>query len=333
MKRIILILFLIILVSGCGGNKCETNEDCITKICFTSECKDNKCIYSPVSGCCGNEKCETGETYESCAGDCPNCDDANDCTKDSYDYHEQKCVYKSSGPCYLKPITIAPATSVTDYQIKIILTSSNFAYSKAMKNGEDIRFFDEGGNSLNYWIEDWNGPGGISSIWVKVTSSGTDKIYMYYGHPDTSSASSAASVFEFFDNFDYSDESELTEVWTKHGDPDIELSNGVVTIATSGDGKEGAQHIFKDVGSSTLLSNIVEIYAKRFSGGYGNHMANIGYASSTGGPIGDGNCWAVSRYNPSPDGGIVVFGSNHGSIVPSPYDSFNIIKIYLFTQF
>ncbi|MEA1925237.1 MAG: hypothetical protein U9M95_05145 [Candidatus Altiarchaeota archaeon] len=45
-----------------------------------------------VPNCCGNDKCEPGETYENCSGDCPNCDDGDKCTEDGYDYHEQKCI-------------------------------------------------------------------------------------------------------------------------------------------------------------------------------------------------------------------------------------------------
>ncbi len=286
-----------------------------------------KCSYTTLEKYCRNKICEAGETYETCPEDCPSCDDNNKCTKDSYDYHQQKCIYESSGPCYSKTITLAPATTEVDYQIKVELNSSNFNYSKAKTNGEDIRFFDKSGNSLDYWIEDWNGAGRISVIWVKVASPGTDEIYMYYGYPNASSASSGSAVFDFFDDFDYSDESALTEVWNKHGGPVIELSDSIVTIAASGDKEHQGQHIFKNVGSAILLNNIVEIYAKRFSGHH-SHMANIGYTSSVGGSISDGDCWAALRYSPSPDGSLVVFGGNHGSITSSPVGSFNTIKIY-----
>lgn len=108
------------MISGCVEKECETDADCLSKTCFTAECTDNKCVYVPLNGkqpgcsedvtcggetckegvceveyeknCCGNEICEPGETYENCSDDCPNCDDVNECTKDSYDYHEQKCV-------------------------------------------------------------------------------------------------------------------------------------------------------------------------------------------------------------------------------------------------
>lgn len=74
------------------GKECKTGADCLAKTCFTSQCTDNKCVYSPISDCCGNDKCEVGETYPECVVDCPNCDDKNNCTVDEYDYHEQKCV-------------------------------------------------------------------------------------------------------------------------------------------------------------------------------------------------------------------------------------------------
>ncbi len=82
----------IIFISGCAEKECKTATDCANKTCFTVQCTDNKCVYSSVANCCGNEICEVGETYPECAADCPNCDDKNNCTIDEYDYHEQKCV-------------------------------------------------------------------------------------------------------------------------------------------------------------------------------------------------------------------------------------------------
>jgi len=82
----------LIFIIGCAEKECETNEDCPAKTCFTGKCKENKCVLSSVSDCCGNDKCEVGEIYPECAADCPSCDDTNECTIDSYDYHELKCV-------------------------------------------------------------------------------------------------------------------------------------------------------------------------------------------------------------------------------------------------
>jgi len=299
---------------------CETNtcSFSLTGFNLTTEVKDD---------CCGNDVCEVGETNSDCSSDCSSCDDKSECTKDSYDYDGQQCTHEQLfAPCHVRPITLSSAVPETDYQIKVELAASDFDYSKAETNGEDIRFFDGDDNPLKYWIEDWNAEG-VSTIWVKVESLETNKIYMSYGYPDANSASTGSSVFEFFEGFDYSSESELLKVWGKHGSPTIELSDGVVTISTSGAEEHGGQYISLNVGADVLLNDIVEMSVKRFSGGgYANHMANIGNASSIAGPAGD--AWALLRHNPSPDGGIVVFGSNHGGVASPPVGSFNIIRIY-----
>ncbi|MBU2496534.1 MAG: DUF1080 domain-containing protein [Nanoarchaeota archaeon] len=92
---IVVVLVIIgIFVSMYVRRECETATDCLTKTCFIAECSNNKCVYSPIADCCGNDRCEVGETYKDCVIDCPNCDDKNNCTIDEYDYHEQKCVNK-----------------------------------------------------------------------------------------------------------------------------------------------------------------------------------------------------------------------------------------------
>ena len=41
---------------------------------------------------------------------------------------------------YRRPISLNPATPESDYQVKVVLTSDNFNYSKANPDGSDIRF-------------------------------------------------------------------------------------------------------------------------------------------------------------------------------------------------
>ena len=124
---------IVVLAGCCGNEKCEAGEDwetcaqdcercddgnpctqddysyktgkcshlklmgprsgCSAKVtCGSQTCKAGVCQIEYISNCCGNKICEVGETYETCSVDCPNCDDNNKCTKDSYDYHSQKCV-------------------------------------------------------------------------------------------------------------------------------------------------------------------------------------------------------------------------------------------------
>lgn len=116
---------------------------------------------------------------------------------------------------YRVPITIQEnsGNSLTDYQVLVTLNTS-FNWSAANSDGSDIRFTDDLGNPLNYWIEEWNYNSG-AKIWVKVPNipaGSTTTIYMYYGNPAASSESNGASTFIFFDHFD-SDSRSLYTVW------------------------------------------------------------------------------------------------------------------------
>ncbi|OGF76445.1 hypothetical protein A2926_02530 [Candidatus Giovannonibacteria bacterium RIFCSPLOWO2_01_FULL_44_40] len=68
---------------------CDDGNSCTTETC--SKETSYKCKIEPVPNCCGNKSCETAETYDTCAIDCPTCDDNNKCTKDSFDYNKQAC--------------------------------------------------------------------------------------------------------------------------------------------------------------------------------------------------------------------------------------------------
>jgi len=66
---------------------------CSAKVtCGSWACRTGACQIEYLSNCCGNKVCEVGETYGTCSVDCPNCDDKNKCTVDSYDYHKHQCV-------------------------------------------------------------------------------------------------------------------------------------------------------------------------------------------------------------------------------------------------
>ena len=122
-------LVFLILISGCSSkcpDACDDNNPCTSDSC--SEETNFQCTNSPVNGkqpgcsadiacgsktckdgvceveyeidCCGNEKCEMGETYDSCADDCPDCGVDNACkTNTRFDYHNQECVSDIIIPC------------------------------------------------------------------------------------------------------------------------------------------------------------------------------------------------------------------------------------------
>jgi hypothetical protein len=85
-------VFSLVLLCGCLGRDCGSPGDCPTRTCFSVECIGSRCVYSPISGCCGNDVCEPGEGYGNCSSDCPDCDDLDECTRDVFDFHRRKCV-------------------------------------------------------------------------------------------------------------------------------------------------------------------------------------------------------------------------------------------------
>jgi len=104
-----------------------------------------------------------------------------------------------------RPITITnTTTALTNYQVLITLTPTNFNYANARADGSDIRFTRADSTTPQpYWIETWN-PGGTSHIWVRADSipPGTNIcLYIYHGNPAASSESNGDNVFDFFDNF------------------------------------------------------------------------------------------------------------------------------------
>lgn len=104
---------------------------------------------------------------------------------------------------YRKNITFnnsAQASNLVNFPVQVALTSSNFDFSKAQSNGEDIRFTDSNGTTLlDYEIEKWDNAGETAWIWVNVpqinASSTTDSIYMYYGNAAAADAENPSGTW------------------------------------------------------------------------------------------------------------------------------------------
>jgi len=95
----------------------------------------------------------------------------------------------SSSWLYRKPITVdntSGTSTLTNYQVQVTLNSSNFDFSKAQINGEDLRFTDSDGlTPIKYYITNYDSINQIATIWPQVPSvatSSTATIYMYYGN-------------------------------------------------------------------------------------------------------------------------------------------------------
>ncbi len=106
----------------------------------------------------------------------------------------------------MRPIYIKERAGIdlTDYDVAIILNSTNFNFSKAKADSSDIRFIDEYGRILNYWIEYWSASEEFAIVWVKVPRISAYQnicIYMLYGNPKATTESNGTKTFPFFDDF------------------------------------------------------------------------------------------------------------------------------------
>ncbi|MDY6935062.1 MAG: DUF2341 domain-containing protein [Spirochaetota bacterium] len=183
---------------------------------------------------------------------------------------------------FRKEITVTEQSGVdlSDYQVKIELTSSNFDFTKADINGDDIRFtyYNDITNTeteISYWIEEWDSVTPLATLWTKVIdipANDSATIYMYYGNPGVSSPSS-------WDNTFVSDGSYAQE-----------LSSDVNTMALW-HFNEGLGNETHDVAGSDDVATLKDGYswvAGRFGSAIDFDATSNGWAQATqGGDTGD----------------------------------------------
>ena len=100
---------------------------------------------------------------------------------------------------YRRLLRLQPPTPVANYQVRVVL-SNTFAYAHCNPGGSDLRFYDAGGEELDYWIEQWNNAG-VSIIWIEASDAQTATIYFEYGNTNTYPLSSAWDTFDLYDDF------------------------------------------------------------------------------------------------------------------------------------
>src|SRR3989338_460345 len=91
---IILIFILINLLIPECPKSCNDNNSCTNDFCSAET--GYKCMNTLKLNCKGNGICEGGEYGSS---DCPNCDDNNKCTVDSYDSASKQCIHTEMIGC------------------------------------------------------------------------------------------------------------------------------------------------------------------------------------------------------------------------------------------
>jgi outer membrane protein assembly factor BamB len=118
----------------------------------------------------------------------------------------------------------------------VVLTTTNFDYSKCESDGSDIRFSGiDPYDTLDYWIEEWN-YNGDSKIWVEIDTiptGGNICGYVYYnvgGSPTTES--DGDETFELFDDF----EGTVLDAnkWETISSPGVVVANSEVIVTGGG---------------------------------------------------------------------------------------------------
>ena len=110
---------------------------------------------------------------------------------------------------FRRPITVTnTGSALTNYQVKISLTSSNMTFSHAKSDGSDVRLrASDGLTDLPYWIENWNSSSQTATLWVNASSlpAGTSTLYLVYGNSSATTTASGTNTFLFFDDFSTAD--------------------------------------------------------------------------------------------------------------------------------
>jgi len=218
-----------------------------------------------------------------------------------------------SGWVYRRAVTITEQSggTLTDFQVRVELNSSNFDFSKANADGSDIRFTEDDGETLlPYWIEKWDSTSEEAIIWVKVPSipaNGETTIYIYYGNSGAGSESDGEAVFEFFDDFE--DGVIDSEKWTEINAGDLSYcseSGGVLTItANFGDWTDHGLQSIQPVLDAGVA---IEVRAQKASTNLGDCF--IGYSSN----------WASEHREPTGglfgyyDGDWIELGDVHENV-------------------
>lgn len=194
---------------------------------------------------------------------------------------------------YRRAITIdntANASSLSDYQVKVSLNSSNFDFSKAQPNGADLRFTDSGGTTLlSHWTEVYDSSAQTATVWVKVPSIAagtTTVIYLYYGNSVVTSSSSGIQTMHKYEGWEHYSSGQISGQIFDTGDWNKYQGNPVLVP-----GEDGSW----DSKMTTFVSVMEDggTFYMYYTGRGSENKSRIGLATST-----DGKNW--TKYGSGP---------------------------------
>ncbi|MFP4402721.1 MAG: DUF2341 domain-containing protein [Candidatus Woesearchaeota archaeon] len=162
----------------------------------------------------------------------------SDLNKDEFRNYEDVFLNINDYWRYKKEINFSVGLGIvpSDYQVHLLLTSgivgSNFAWDQECN---DLRFVDENGIELNYWVEFCDASEREASVWIKTDNptSSDYNVYMYYDNSFAASKSNAEDTFILFGDFSGNS---LPDGWTwtdVNSVGDVTVNNGEVNIYSS----------------------------------------------------------------------------------------------------
>ena len=110
-------------------------------------------------------------------------------------------------------ITDRSGTELVDYPVLVDLIGRN--YPDRLHDNSELLFSDQEGNSLDYWVEEFDPAFELARVWVKVPfvpGRGSSDIILNISSPSQPTRSNGPSIFEFFD--DFNDGSLDMSIWT-----------------------------------------------------------------------------------------------------------------------
>lgn len=209
----------------------------------------------------------------------------------SFQYSTVKTVldgYHYIKPTYVGMVNVSNpnAEVLSDFQVKVVFNDSNFDYSLE-PTGEGLRFFDESGNYVPYWIElwDYNDTDNVrtSIIWLKIpelSANTNTSIYIVSSYPKISE-SNGNLVFEIFDDFE--DENSKYTKWNIYGGDWTYATTSSTFVNTLYNTKMvqclSAKPVSRMISTSNISLNsyVIEVDARGISSNTGTPNTMIGY--------------------------------------------------------
>lgn len=222
---------------------------------------------------------------------------------------------------YRKQLTVSPVSEgVSNYALHLTLSFE----TGMSEDYADLRFTDENGDLLSYWIESSSET--EASVWVKAdfpSVSTSTLLYLYYGNADADSLSDAASVFSFAEDF------ETFSGWTKHGSGNLEQSTAQAASGlasghkiTNGDPSGAVKSLGTTLGRGTVL----EFWLRRNAAYTGGAADRVGLIDANG----NGYGWI---FNHSTGQLGIDKRTNHSAVVSGYVSASSVKDDWIFAQF